>query len=39
MKGRMNKESGFYILSAVVILRAADAGDIWEGVDALRSFA
>jgi hypothetical protein len=39
MKGRMYKESGFYILLAVVILRAADAGDTCEGVGALRSFA
>jgi len=39
MKGRIYKESGFYILLAVVILRAADAGDAWEGIRALRSFA
>jgi hypothetical protein len=35
----MCKESGFYILLAVVILRAADADDTWDGVGALRSFA
>jgi hypothetical protein len=35
----MYKESGFYIILAVVILYAADAGDTWKGVGALRSFA
>jgi hypothetical protein len=39
MKGRMYKESGFYIILAVVILHAADSGNTWEGVGALRSFA
>jgi hypothetical protein len=39
MKGRMYKESRFYIVLSVVILRAADAGDTWEGAGAFLSFA
>jgi hypothetical protein len=34
MKGRMHKESGLYILLAMVIIRAADAGDKLDGFGA-----